>query len=86
MNPDDPDPLLSPIPIDFDKTVHRQRMLVHGDLIAFGKIGVKIVLPSKKAIRSNLAGSGQSHFDRKFDSFSIDHGQRAWLSGADRTG
>jgi hypothetical protein len=86
MNPDDMNPFLFAIDHDLDKPMLSQRILIHGDLVSFGKVRIKIILSGKKTIRCNSAGSGQPQFDSKLHSLSIDHGERTGLTGADRTG
>jgi len=86
MDPDDMNPLLFAIDHDFDIAMLGQRILIHGDLVSFGKVRIKIILSGKKTIRCDSAASGQPQSDSKLHSLSIDHGERTGLSGADRTG
>ena len=54
------------------------------DLIGFGQIGVKIVLPVKLAVPGDLAVQGQPSFDRVFQHLCIEYRQRTGHPSAHR--
>jgi hypothetical protein len=58
-------------------------ILIHGNLIAFGEIRIKIVFSGEKTGRANPARSGQPQFDGKLHSFPVHNRERPRLTGTD---
>ena len=51
--------------VDLDPTTGRERQLVHGDLIAFGQIGIKVVLARETRARLYVQVQGQRGAQRE---------------------
>ncbi len=63
--------------------VRRQRQFVLRDLIAFGQVGIKIILAREDVLALDLAIERQPHANGELDGAAVDHRQRARLAGAD---
>ena len=74
------------VQVNLHPAVFGQRQLILGNLIALGKIRIKIILAGKPAVRGNLAIGGQPHFDGKLHHFFVEHRQHPRHAQADRTG
>ncbi len=61
------------------------RLIVLGDLVALGQIGIEVVLAVEKAFRLNFSAMHRRRQQHGlFDHGPIEDGQRAWLAGAHR--
>jgi hypothetical protein len=86
MNTDEIDPLDLAINLDFYISARRQREFILGNLVPFGKVRVKIVLPGELAVGCNLTVGGQRGPYRIFDNFLVEDRETSRKAGAYRTG
>ena len=69
---------------DGDAPVAGQGLLILGDLVAFGQVGVEVVLAGKDADRRDLALQRQRHAQAVLDRLLVEHRQRARHARAHR--
>ena len=62
------------------------REFIHADLVAFGQIGIKIILACPTAGRRDLAVGCGRRTQGEFNNFFIQDGQYAWQAETHRTG
>ena len=70
--------------VDHQAAALGQRVFVLRDLVAFGQIGVKIVLAREQAGARHAAFQPQRHAQRVFHRLAVDHRQHAGHAGAHR--
>ena len=64
VDPSDPDalgeaPAAGLLAVDLDPAIRRKRLLVLGDLVALGKVGIEVVLPCKDRARMHRTVHGE---------------------------
>ena len=72
-----------PADLDLQPAVVAQRQVVLGDLVAFGEVGVGIVLAIPLGEFGDLAVEGQGGHDGVFDRLAVDDRQHPWHAQAD---
>jgi hypothetical protein len=86
MDPDDPNLLLPTIDGNLHIPILGQGVFVLGDLVAFGKVWIKIVLPGKEAERQDFTMTCQGHLNGEFYRLDIEYWKGTGLSRTNRAG
>ena len=85
MDASDSDALGRSVHRNVDPAVLGQRLLVLGDLVALGQIGIKVILAGKAGNRADATVERQRGLNRQFDGSRVQHRQGARQTQADRT-
>ena len=72
--------------VELEATVAAEWQIVLRDLVALGQIGIEVVLAVELRELRNLAIEGERGADGRLDRPSVDHGEGARESEADRAG
>ncbi|MPN30553.1 hypothetical protein SDC9_178024 [bioreactor metagenome] len=86
VHPLDRDHVLLAVDLDGDLAVDAQRLVVLGDLVVLGHVGIEVVLARESAPAGDIAAQAEPDPDRRFARLLVDHRQRAGQPQADRTG
>ena len=86
MDPRNPDSLLSAVELHLDPAVFGGGLSVLGDLVAFGKVGIEVVLPGETALPVDPAVRRQGHLHHELHDLPVEHGKHPGHPEADGAG
>ena len=69
-----------------ERPVDAERLVVLGDLVALGQVGIEVVLAVEDGVLDDLAAEGVAEQDRHLDRAPVRDRQRARVREADRAG